>query len=160
MTISARALHNTAHQLDVIANDLDIVREHYARERARVDGYPGGATDAGPTRRHSGELTTTEVIAAQLEHLRHNLEYIEASLNVIVVTTAHVARACRGAVGTRITTPPRCDGRGLEGFDEWGIPDCDMPATKAGLCGNHYMACYRWRRDHGRPVLAIERGDS
>lgn len=147
--VGRRDLAATAHLLGIIGKDIDQLWKHYAHARTQVHGYTAGTTNP-PV--HTSDISDpTANYAAQLEHLRHDLEYIDASLKVIVINTNQVAKAMLRAIGTRLPIA-RCDGRGLEGFDQWGEA-CEDPPDKAGLCSRHYMRCYRWRRDNGYPPL-------
>jgi hypothetical protein len=116
-----------------------------------VDGHAAG-TDT-PKVSHTAELTPVEAMASQLETMRSSLEQIETSLNLVILNVSEVARTCRKVLGTRTPSPERCDGRGLEGYEEWGDAACTRTADKAGLSQDCYMRMWRWRTEHDLPPL-------
>jgi hypothetical protein len=149
--IRARDLDAVGHMLDLIRKDLPAVYRHFAEQRAQVDGHAAG-TDT-PKVSHTAELTPVEAMASQLETMRGGLEQIETSLTQVIINVGEVARTCRKVLGTRTAGPPRCDGRGLEGYETWGDPACTRSADKRGLSHDCYMRMYRWRVDNHLPPL-------
>jgi hypothetical protein len=149
--IRPRDLHNVGHLLELIAKDLPAVYRYHAEQRAQIDGHAAG-TDT-PKVSHTAELTPTEALAAQLEATRNSIDHLEAMLYTVILNANNAARACQRALGARHASPARCDGRGLEGYEEWGDPACTRTADKRGLSSECYMRMYRWRVDHDLPPL-------
>lgn len=144
--------------IDTLTNILD----------HQLDGYPPTASGADTGPRGHPELTATENVAnhrlGDLEdrlirgkQVYHpgpaNVLYdLDELLGIIHRAATDILELCDQHGPTTQHTIPLCDGRGLEGFDRWGTA-CTLPATKAGLCNRHYMAAWRWRRNHGlRPL--------
>lgn len=126
----------------------------------RLDGYSSG----GDGTRGNAESSTTERIAAQRYHLKNALEDMRTGLDDVLKTVDSFARlvedTLRHADPDAIPEVARkscCDGQAFlaqahgdrAGVVSWGDPLCIREATKAGLCGSHYMAWYRHRQANG-----------
>lgn len=148
--LSGHIAHNASLALASIRDRLN-----------RLDGYSSssdGAT-AGNT-----ESSTTERIAAQRYHLKNALEDMRTGLDDVLKTVDLFARLVEDTL--RHTDPDAIpaaarkacnDGQAFltqahgdrAGVVTWGDPLCIREATKAGLCGSHYMAWYRHRQANG-----------
>jgi hypothetical protein len=137
-------INPTLHALQDLLNNLD----GYPTTASGADHQGGrGNDETSRTERtaltrigntHPGPTTTLLELYDWLKTANHALT---AALNLCDQHTPHTH-----------TPPPRCDGRGLEGYEHWGEP-CNRTADKAGLCHACYMRCYRWRTTHDRPPL-------
>lgn len=136
--------------LRAIADRLDV-----------LDGYPTTASgaDSGPRGTRGTSSTERAVIARFGTLKRPGVVAIRDELQDWMLAESKATRAALAIIDT--TAPPTaehqplCDGRGLEGFAEWGEA-CNHTADKAGLCHKHYMRCYRWRSFNGlRPLSAV-----
>jgi hypothetical protein len=125
---------------------------------ALLDGYPSTASgaDRGGGRSNDETSVTERTAINRIGHTRPGPTSIQDELYDWLKTANHALTKaidlCDKHTPRTHIPPPRCDGRGLEGYEHWGEP-CTRSADKAGLCEAHYKRCYRWRRDHGRPLL-------
>lgn len=131
---------------------LPDVRAHVADEYSQVDGFPTSSGDRVKVSA-SAELTVVEAQANQRLQLALDLADIEAGVRLILVTAADVQRQAQRVLGIRLAREEvrQCRDHqvGKAGVHEWGDANCPRPADKSGLCQAHYMAWYRWRREHG-----------
>ncbi len=177
-----RDRHHAVNLLtQVIAARIHPTLDRLTTQLAHLDGYPPTASgvDNGPRARN--ELTPTEAVAHhRLGWPEENIDYdndgnveldddgnprrgykpgpsavlydLDELLGIIHRAATDILELCDRHTPATTQPVPICDGRGLDGFDQWGEA-CHDPADKAGLCSRHYMRCYRWRRDHGlRPL--------
>jgi hypothetical protein len=164
-----RAIRNQLHAVNLLNGLINIrLPDTINALTARLnqhDGYPSTASgsDSGP--RGTSELTPTEAAAhrrlGDAESL-HGFKYkpgptatlydIDELLGILHRAATQLLDICDTRGPRPTTTIPTCDGRGIEGFDQWGEA-CDRTADKAGMCAMHYQRCYRWRRDHGLKPL-------
>lgn len=148
--LSGHIAHNASLALASIRDRLN-----------RLDGYSSssdGAT-AGNT-----ESSTTERQATQRYHLTNALKDLSTGLDDVLKTVDLFARLVEDTL--RHTDPDAIpaaarkacnDGQAFltqahgdrAGVVTWGDPLCIREATKAGLCGSHYMAWYRHRQANG-----------
>lgn len=136
------------------------------------DGYPNKASGAATDGSHgTAELTSVEAAAHRNLGDLHNAttgkyrpgalttladmdELLHGANDLLVRLIAIVDQHDRVALA-----PPRCDGKGLEGWNVprvdggWSDPTCRDGADKAGLCSACYQRCRRWRLRTGlRPL--------
>lgn len=106
-----------------------------------------------PEHDHPVTLTRVEQAAERRRQLTNDLGAIEDTATIIAMRTHDALTTTRRLLGARVELPKpaQCrDGQvGKDGTIEWGQPDCTDPATKAGLCGRHFQAYYRWRKRNG-----------
>lgn len=131
-----------------------------------ADGYPTTASGADTGARGGGRTITvdgeripvTSVEAAAINRLEHERRIIdgerhdlEATANGILTMASNLGKEIDRILGSHTPPPAQCrDGQmGKDGAIDWGDATCVDAATKAGMCGKHFMAWYRWRKRNG-----------
>lgn len=107
-----------------------------------------------PCGEHDAPVQLTPAERAAEERIRFNnwLADVEAECKLIAQATMDALRNGRKLAGHRapVAAERCCDGQvGKDGTIEWGDATCMETPTKASLCGRHYFAWYRWRKNNG-----------
>lgn len=144
---AARLVSRLAVALRSIADRLDA-----------LDGYPTTASgaDSGPHGTRGTSSTERAVIARFGTLKRPGVVATRDELQDWMLAESKATRSALAIVDTLASPSTEhqalCDGRGLEGFSDWGEV-CARPADKAGMCSSCYQRCRRYRVKYGLPPL-------
>lgn len=149
IAIAQLAEHITAQKVTDAINQL-----RSQRASALIYG-PDVGESAG---RSTNTTSTTERNAEEGQRLSLLIDNLYDAIDGLEIAHKHLLHLAEEGVKTRaFSAPPeppveqvvcRDNQHGKAGVIEWGDPLCLVAPIKGGMCNKHYMAWYRFRKEH------------